>query len=314
MSIRLSWRQATALLVVAAVLVAGIWAVARASAGRDSGTSVPAGRAAPVAPRGNDPVVAAAGDIVPSSATGHHQGTSDRVLAIDPTVVLALGDLQYPRGALKDFQRYYEQSWGRFKDKTKPAPGNHEYQTDGASGYFGYFGAAARPNGTSYYSFDLGGWHLISLDSNIDRGASSAQEQWLRSDLAATTKQCVLAYWHHPRFSSGTEHGSDASVGQFWRALYDANAEVVLSGHEHGYERFAPQNPDAEADPLGIREFVVGTGGKDLYRFGAPEPNSERRDRTFGVLKLILRPAGYDWEFVAESGAIMDAGGPVACH
>jgi hypothetical protein len=314
MSIRLSWRQATALLVVA-VLVAGIWALALASARRDSGTSVPAGRAAPAAPRDNDPVVAAAGDIVPSSVTGHHQGTSDRVLAIDPTVVLALCDLQYPRGALKDFQRYYDRSWGRFKDRTKPTPGNHEYQTDGASGYFGYFGAAARPNGTSYYSFDLGGWHLISLNSSIDRGAGSAQERWLRSDLAATTRKCVLAYWHHPRFSSGTVHGGDVSVDQFWRDLHHAKADVVLGGHEHNYERFAPQTPDAKADPLGLREFVVGTGGKDLYRFGSPKPNSEARvNHTFGVLKLILRQSSYDWEFVSESGAIVDAGGPVACH
>jgi hypothetical protein len=317
MSIRLSWRRGAGLLLLGAVLAAVIWAVPWASGRLDPGTSAApaAGRAAPVAPRGDDPVVAAAGDIVPPEAAGPHQRTAEAVVEIDPTAVLTLGDLQYPSGELEDFKRYYDQSWGRFKDITRPAPGNHEYETDGASGYFDYFGAAARPNGTSYYSFDLGGWHLVSLDSNIERGAGSAQRQWLRADLAATRRRCVLAYWHHPRFSSGTEHGSDRSVSQFWRDLYDAKADVVLGGHEHSYERFGLQDPDAQADPLGIREFVVGTGGKDLYEFGPPEPNSEVRiDTSYGVLKLILRPSSYDWEFVAESGAVVDSGGPVACH
>jgi hypothetical protein len=315
MTIRLSWRHATALLVVAVLLVAGIWAVASGSSRREDGTSVPPGRtAAPVAARGHDPVVVAAGDIAPASETDHDRGTSDRAMALHPTAVLALGDLQYPSGTLRDFRRYYDRTWGRFKDRTRPAPGNHDYQTSGASGYFAYFGAAARPNGTSYYSFDLGGWHLISLDSNIDRGPGSAQERWLRRDLAATTRKCVLAYWHHPRFSSGTVHGDDGSVDQFWRDLYAAKAEVVLNGHEHNYERFAPQNPDGGADPLGPREFVVGTGGKELYRFGGPKPNSQVRVDTFGVLRLVLRPSSYDWEFVSSSGAIVDSGGPVACR
>jgi acid phosphatase type 7 len=315
MPIRLSRRQATALLVVAVLLVAAIW-VAASGSSRDTGTSVPPGRtAAPVAGRADDPVVAAAGDIAPAAANGHDQGTSDRVLAIHPTAVLALGDLQYPSGALEDFRRYYDRTWGRFKDRTRPAPGNHEYQTDRASGYFAYFGAAASPNGTSYYSFDLGSWHLISLDSNIGRGAGSAQERWLRSDLAATSKTCVLAYWHHPRFSSGTEHGDDDSVDQFWRDLYAAGADVVLNGHEHNYERFAPQDPEGRADPLGPREFVVGTGGKGLYRFGAAKPNSQVRvNNAFGVLRMVLRPSGYDWEFVTAAGSVVDSGGPVACH
>jgi hypothetical protein len=316
MPIRPSRWHATALLVVAVLLVAAAWVVASGSSRRDTGTSVPPGRtAAPVAGRADDPVLAAAGDIAPAAETGHDQGTSDRVLAIHPTAVLALGDLQYPSGALEDFRRYYDRTWGRFKDRTRPAPGNHEYQTGGAAGYFAYFGAAARPNGTSYYSFDLGPWHLISLDSNIDHGAGSAQERWLRSDLAATSKKCVLAYWHHPRFSSGTEHGGDGSVDQFWRDLHAAGADVVLGGHEHNYERFAPQDPDGRADPLGPREFVVGTGGKDLYRFGAAEPNSQVRvNNAFGVLRMVLRPSGYDWEFVTATGTVVDSGGPVACH
>jgi Calcineurin-like phosphoesterase len=312
-----SRRRIAGLLAAAAVLLAAILAVPWAAARREPGTPVApvVGRAAPVPPRGEDPVVVAAGDIAPEEETGHHRSTSDQVLEIDPDAVLVLGDLQYPAGELEHFKRYYDPTWGRFKDITRPAPGNHEYDTRGAAGYFDYFGAQARPDGASYYSFDLGGWHLVSLDSNIDRGAGSAQERWLRADLAATDRRCVLAYWHHPRFSSGTEHGSHRSVVPFWRALYDAKADVVLGGHEHNYERFAPQDPDGQADPLGPREFVVGTGGKSLYGFGAPERNSEVREhRAYGVLKLILRPLSYDWEFVSPSGAIVDSGGPIPCH
>jgi hypothetical protein len=186
-----------------------------------------------------DPVVAAAGDIAPPGTGWGHRATSDRVLAIDPTVVLTLGDNQYPSGAVSDFRRHYGSTWGRFKAKTRPSPGNHDYETAGAAGYFAYFGKLAKPKGRSYYSFDLGGWHLISLDSNIDRQAGSRQERWLRADLVATTKRCILAYWHHPRFSSGAHQGDDSSVGPFWNALYTARAEVVLSGHEHNYERSA---------------------------------------------------------------------------
>jgi hypothetical protein len=317
-TMRLSWRQVVGLLAFAVIVAAGIWALPWASARLDDpGTpaAAPAGRAVTPAPRDGDPVVVAAGDIVPTEAGGAHQRTSDQVLKIDPAAVLTLGDLQYPSGELKHFQRYYDTTWGRFKAITRPAPGNHEYETDGASGYFTYFGSAARPKGASYYSYDIGGWHLIALDSNIERGAGSAQEQWLRSDLSATSKKCVLAYWHHPRFSSGKEHGNDDSVDAFWDALYQARADLVLSGHEHNYERFGLQNPDAQADPRGLREFVVGSGGKDLYNFGSPEPNSELRDDdTYGVLKLTLHPSSYDWEFVTDSGIVTDSGGPVACH
>jgi Calcineurin-like phosphoesterase len=316
LTIRSSWRRVAGLLVVAVLLLAGARAAATwASPQVDQRSPAAAPRhAVPRARSAADRVVAAAGDIAPDEAGGHDQKTSDQVLAINPDAVLALGDEQYPDGTLEDFQRYYGATWGRFKDKTRPTPGNHEYET-GAAGYFDYFGAAAKPNGTSYYSFDLGGWHLVSLDANIDRGAGSPQEQWLRADLAATSKRCVLAYWHQPRFSSGIEHGNDESVGPFWSDLYDARADVVLNGHEHQYERFAPQNPDAAADPRGIREFVVGTGGRSLYPFGSADPNSEFRDNSdYGVLELALHPDGYDWRFVSENGAVVDSGGPVACH
>jgi hypothetical protein len=316
LTIRSSWRRVIGLLVVAVLLLAAARAVTWASPQVDERAPAAAPRhAAPGAGATGDPVVAAAGDIAPDEAGGHDQKTSDQVLAINPDAVLALGDGQYPDGALEDFQRYYGTTWGRFKDRTRPTPGNHEYETQDAAGYFDYFGAAARPNGTSYYSFDLGGWHLVSLDANVDHGGGSPQERWLRDDLAATSKRCVLAYWHQPRFSSGVEHGNDESVGPFWSDLYQAKADIVLNGHEHQYERFAPQNPDAAADPQGIREFVVGTGGRSLYPFGSADPNSEVRDNAnYGVLALTLHPDGYEWRFVSENGAVVDSGGPVACH
>jgi hypothetical protein len=262
----------------------------------------------------SDPVVVAAGDISLPWIGGQKQ-TSDRVLALRPTAVLTLGDNQYPSGSLAYFRDYYHPTWGRFKGMTRPTPGNHEYETPGADGYFRYFGAAARPAGKSYYSFDLGGWHLIALDSQIDQHPGSPQDRWLRADLAGTRKRCILAYWHFPRFSSGAHEGDKPSVAAFWHALYLARADLVLTGHEHSYERFAPQDPGGRATPQGIRQFVVGTGGADLLGFANPKPNSEvRRSDTWGLLVLILHMGGYSWRFESEDGDVLDRGGPVACH
>jgi hypothetical protein len=267
----------------------------------------------PRARSASDPVVVAAGDI--AMAGGHQRSTSDRVLELDPDVVLLLGDNQYPSGELADYRRFYDPTWGRFKARTRPTPGNHEYEIAGAAGYFEYFGRAAKPKGRSYYSFDLGGWHLIALNSSIDHGPESAQERWLRADLVATSKRCILAYWHFPRFTSGAHQGDWVSVGTFWNDLYDARADVVLSAHEHGYERFARQAPWAKANRQGMRQFVVGTGGADLLGFAARKPNSQvRLAGVHGVLELVLHPASYEWQFVSESGAVLDRGGPVACH
>jgi hypothetical protein len=267
----------------------------------------------PRARSATDPVVVAAGDI--AEAGGHQRLTSERVLELDPDRVLVLGDNQYPNGELDAYRRLYHPTWGRFKARTRPVPGNHEYETPGAAGYLAYFGKQARPKGRSYYSFDLGGWHLIALNSSIDHGPGSAQERWLRADLVATAKRCILAYWHVPRFSSGAHQGSWGSVGAFWNDLYDANADVVLSAHEHSYERFDRQTPWAKASRQGIRQFVVGTGGADLLGFGNRKPNSQRRiSHTHGVLELVLHPASYRWRFVSENGAVLDRGGPVACH
>ena len=300
------------------VLAAGI--VAACSAGGPTplrGDSGP-GRAAPQGAMpgsgGRSPTVVAAGDISPA-ALGEQARTARLVRKLAPTRVLALGDLQYPAGSLAGFRAFYDPTWGTFKARTKPAPGNHEYETPGARGYFEYFGKAARSAGRSYYSFDLGGWHLISLNSNIAGGTGSAQAEWLRADLRRTSQRCVLAYWHHPRFSSGANHGGDTGVATFWRALYRQRADLVLSGHEHNYERFARQNPRGAADSRGIRQFIAGTGGAHQYPFAGAHRNSQVRiTGRYGVLRLTLHPRSYAWRFVAVGGNVLDRGGPVACH
>ena len=278
------------------------------SAGSSAATS---GQTAVVGAAPASVVVAAAGDICAS--TTDCAPTADLLDSIAPTRVLALGDNAYPDGALAQYTNYYAPNWGRQKARTSPAPGNHDYQTPGASGYFDYFGAQAP---AAYYSFDLGSWHLISLNGEISVSAGSAQETWLKNDLAVHAGQCILAYWHEPRFSSGSVHGSATRFDAFWRDFYAAGADIVLNGHEHNYERFAPQNPDGVADPKGIREFVVGTGGakQGSYPFGTPLANSEVRNTgTAGVLKLTLYATGYDWKFVPVAGATFTDAGSDSC-
>jgi hypothetical protein len=242
----------------------------------------------------------------------HMKSTSDLALGQNPTAVLALGDLEYENGTLAAFKASYDPTWGRLKPVTKPVPGNHEYNTPGASGYYDYFGAAAGIRGLGYYSYDVGDWHIVALNSNCANvggcEVSSVQEQWLRADLAAHPKACTLAYWHHPRFSSGG-HGTDAMTQGLWQALQDYHADVVLSGHDHDYERFAPQRADGVADPNGITEFVVGTGGKNHDPFRTIRENSLVRNNTdFGILKMTLASTSYSWEFLDEAGAVKDSG------
>jgi hypothetical protein len=274
--------------------------------------------------------IAAAGDIAcdPGSeffADGRGTGSTCRQLATSNTLVrgryafvLALGDTQYEDGAYEKFVASYDQSWGRVKSITRPAPGNHEYESSGANGYYRYFGRAAGDPRKGYYSFDVGRWHLIALNSNCSAvggcGAGSLQEQWLRRDLAAHRAACTLAYWHHPRFSSGS-HGSDSTYEAFWRALYDARADVVLSGHDHDYERFAAQKPNGDRDlRRGLRQFVVGSGGKELRPFSTVRPNSEARDATsLGVLQLTLGAGAYAWRFRPSVGSFTDSGS-TRCH
>jgi acid phosphatase type 7 len=264
--------------------------------------------------------VVAAGDIA-SCRTEGDEATAELVEGIDGTV-LALGDEAYPRGSVANFEDCYGPSWGRFKGRTKPVPGNHEYFTEGARGYFEYFGEAAGDPEAGYYSYELGSWYVVALNSNCEEvrcGPGSAQTRWLKEDLAANDEaQCTLAYMHHPRFSSGEKHGPTAGgVEELWEALYEADADVVLSGHEHNYERFSPQDPQGKADPEGgIRQFVVGTGGGGGEGpISDPIANSKvRTDGTDGVLKLTLHPKSYEWEFVPVEGESFTDSGGAQCH
>jgi acid phosphatase type 7 len=264
--------------------------------------------------------VVAAGDIA-SCRTEGDEATAQLVEGMEGTV-LALGDEAYPRGSIANFEECYEPSWGRFKERTRPVPGNHEYYTEGASGYFEYFGEAAGDPEGGYYSYELGSWHVVALNSNCQEvrcGPRSAQRRWLEEDLAANDEaRCTLAYMHHPRFSSGEKRGSTGGgVKELWEALYEADTDVILSGHEHNYERFSPQDPQGRADPeRGIRQFVVGTGGAaENYPIGDPMPNSEvYNDETDGVLRLKLEENGYAWEFVPVEGESFTDSGSAECH
>lgn len=273
---------------------------------------------APTASPADAVVVVAAGDIATCDASGD-EATAALVTARPNATVLTLGDNAYDDGSAQEFNQCYQPTWGAFKDRTRPAAGNHDYGTSGAAGYFGYFGPAAGGRGEGYYSYDLGAWHVVALNSNcsdVRCFAGSEQEQWLRADLAANNRPCTLAYWHHPRFSSGERHGSSATVAALWQALYDAGADVVLAGHEHNYERLGPLNPSGDVDPdRGVRSFVVGTGGKSHYPFRRPIAGSEvRNDDTYGVLQLTLRAGSFDWEFVPQAGGSFTDSGSAPCH
>ena len=265
-------------------------------------------------------VLVGAGDIASCDDLAGARATA-KLLDNIPGTVFAVGDLAYPDGSDEDFEKCYGPTWGRFKDRTRPAPGNHEYHSDGASGYVRYFGAAAGDPKKGFYSYDLGDWHIISLNSECmyvgGCGADSQQGKWLQQDLAKHPTVCTLAYFHKPLFSSGLAHGNDPEVKPFWDILYHGGADVIVNGHDHDYERFAAQDPNGKADPEhGIREFVVGTGGKNSHRvFATVQPNSEvRQADTFGVLKLTLHAETYDWEFVPEAGKTFTDSGTGKCH
>jgi hypothetical protein len=257
------------------------------------------------------PTLAAAGDIacragsITTATTCRHQYTAALLESVD--AVLALGDLAYEDGS--DWS-VYAASWGAAKARTYPVPGNHEYLTPAASGYFSYWGERGGDPGRGYYAFNVGPWRLYALNSNcgaVSCAAGGEQEQWLRADLAAHPAACSLAYWHHPRWSSAL--GANAEVAPLWQALAAAGADVVVVGHSHNYERFAPVDATGNTAPAGVREFVVGTGGRSLRAFGATAPNSEARIATaFGVLRLTLGTGSYQWQFVAETGAVLDSG------
>jgi acid phosphatase type 7 len=262
------------------------------------------------------PVLLAAGDIASCRSLGD-EATAE-LLEGAPATIAALGDLAYPVGSADDFANCYDSSWGLFRSNTRPAAGNHDYATPGAAGYYDYWGAAAGARGAGYYSYELGSWHVVVLNSNcrfVSCSPGSLQETWLRRDLALHRTQCTLAYFHHPLFSS-TLGTATPAVQPLWQALYDAGADLVLNGHAHNYQRFAPQTPSGGADPArGIREIVVGTGGNSHRPAGPPIANQETADdTTFGVLKLMLLDGGYLWRFVPRSGGIFTDAGTGTCH
>ena len=275
---------------------------------------------APVPPVPSTPqVFVGAGDIAmcgtkPASSSAAE--STARLLDGIGGTVFALGDNAYMSGTRQEYRDCYDPTWGRHKGRTRPVPGNHDYETPGATPYYEYFGSNAGTAGLGYYSFELGAWHAVALNSNdssVGVGLSSAQGAWLRADLAASRARCTVAYWHHPLFSSG-QNGDSPEMRDFWRILYDAGADLVLVGHDHLYERFGPQDPDGRADPArGLRQFTVGTGGATSYTFVTVRPNSEKRlTPVFGVLKLTLSSDSYDWEFVTTSG-VADSGRG-SCH
>jgi LysM repeat protein len=266
---------------------------------------------------GSSPVIVAAGDI--ANCYNQEDYETAYLLDITPGTVLALGDNAYEIGSLEEYNACFGPTWGRHKDRIYPVPGNHEYGSAGANGYFAYFGDRATPlepgcrsNCKGYYSFDIGDWHVVALNSEISGDPGSEQDQWLRADLAANPRLCTLAFWHRPYFSSGRPAGS--SPGLF-KTLYDYGADVLLVGHEHNYERFAPQDPSGQVQhDRGIRQFVVGTGGDPLSDFRFIQPNSEvRNSETFGVLKMTLHPDGYDWVFMPISGQTFTDSGSAKC-
>ncbi|RJQ80318.1 alkaline phosphatase [Pseudonocardiaceae bacterium YIM PH 21723] len=305
------------LLTVATLSAAGLAAVMALSGSAAVGAADP-----------NDAVLIGAGDIAQcKSADPNGNGAAltaaktHELLAANPgATVFTAGDNAYPDGSADDFQKCYEPTWGDFKDRTLPVAGNHEYHTKGAAGHYGYFGAKAGDPDKGYYSTDLGSWHVIVLNSNCDDVSCKAggpQEKWLRADLASHTAKCTVALWHHPLFTSGLPHGPETAVRPLYQALYDANADLVITGHNHVYERFAPQDPKGKLDESrGLRQFVVGTGGASWYRFGLIKKNSEARSSTtWGVIKLTLKPGSYDWEY-AHAGGVQkfEDSGSTNCH
>jgi hypothetical protein len=262
-------------------------------------------------------VLVGAGDIARCSFDGDE--ITAALLDGIPGTVMAIGDNAYeidatPARVASAYTDCYLSSWGRHKARTRPVPGNHEYLAGGAPQYYAYYGELAGPAGRGYYSYDLGSWHVITLNSNVDADADSEQAAWLRADLAANPRACTVAYWHHPVFSSGL-NGNDPHMAEIWRLLDESGVDLVIVAHDHNYERFAPQDHTGRADPNGIRQIVVGTGGGDLRPLGSVvRANSVvRNSGTYGVLKLTLRSGSYDWGFVPQPGATFTDAGSATC-
>lgn len=311
---------------VLGALLAAIPRTALAQAGSGDSAARPENafqKAAQMEHSGETFTLIGAGDIATCKHLDSAQATAKLIKQI-PGTVFAAGDLAYDKGSLDQFKNCYGKTWGVFKDRTKPALGNHEYVDHAATGYFQYWGMQAGPTDKGYYSYTLGDWHIVVLNTNCnikkmggcDKG--SPQENWLRADLAKHPNACILAYGHHALFSSGVfkSHALHPQLRPLWEDLYAAHADLILAGHEHSYERFAPQDPQGNADTAhGIREIVVGTGGRSHSPLGVPTPNSEVREwKTYGVLKLTLATGRYHWEFMPVEGETFRDSGSGVCH
>jgi hypothetical protein len=261
-----------------------------------------------------DPVLVGAGDI--ASCSSSNDEATAKLLDNIPGTVFTVGDNAYLSSKkMRNPFPCYDASWGRHRNRTRPVPGNHEYEGEYLDEYFDYFGRAAGDRDKGYYSYDLGEWHIIALNTMTETDPSSGQGKWLARDLAKNRRLCTLAYFHHPRFSSGP-HTTNRRAVQLWETLASAGADVVVSGHDHIYERFTPMTADGHRDArTGTRQFVVGTGGYSHYPIGRAAKGSEvRNNSTFGVLKLTLHSRGYDWQFVPVRGRIFTDAGSGACH
>lgn len=302
------------------VVVAGALAVISVT----SGLAVPSVGPDPVGsaalPAAGSPVFIGAGDICVTGSIADARATAALIAARPSDVVFTAGDNSNETGSAAEYAGCFDPTWGAFKGRIHPVPGNHDYLTAGAGPYYSYFGAAAGPAGKGYYSYDLGNdWHVLALNAMCSEiggcGAGSPEEIFIRDDLAANTGKHVIAIWHIPAFSSGSAHGNDSSYGAWWQDLYAARAEIVINGHDHDYERFTLQSPSAKADLNGIREFVVGTGGAGQREFGTIRANSKVRNTgTFGVLELTLGSESYAWAFIPVAGATFTDSGVQATH
>ncbi|AXB43659.1 discoidin domain-containing protein [Amycolatopsis albispora] len=255
-----------------------------------------------------------AGDIAKRELPSEHSKTAELVAGIKPQHVLTVGDNQYDNGTLSEFRAYYDKTWGKFKSITKPTPGNHEWY-DQLKGYKAYFGSIATPQGKPYYSFDVGDFHFVALDSDpVTDGNHAEQVTWLKQDLAKNTKSCVVGYWHHPRFNSG-EYGDNKAIAPLWDEMVKARADVVFGGHDHHYERIKPLNSQGRVDEAnGVRSAIVGIGGDSLYTQIKPRDGVEKSFAKHGVMKFVTSGKTYSWEIIGTDGKLLDKAGPYTCR
>ncbi|WP_237774189.1 discoidin domain-containing protein [Actinosynnema sp. ALI-1.44] len=288
---------------------------ARDAAGNLSAASAPVqGTTQPGSSTGT--VLVIAGDIAKPEIPSEHTKTAKLVEGIKPSYVLTVGDNQYDKGTLSEYKAYYDKTWGKFKSITKPTPGNHEWD-DNLKGYKSYFGSIATPQGKPYYSYDIGDFHFVALDSDpVANSSSSTTEQvnWLRNDLTANKKACVVGYWHHPRWNSG-QYGDDKTIAPLWNEFVKARADIVFNGHDHHYERMKPLNSSGKVDEAnGVREAIVGIGGDSLYTQIDNREGVEKSFAKHGVMKFVINGKSYSWEIIGTDGKILDKAGPYTCR